>query len=75
LAILSGYASVIAVFFASIIVELVRSFSSEYFPNAWQGALGIFLLLVILFLPQGLGSLLQRRCRTSVKQAPTKSSE
>jgi ABC-type branched-subunit amino acid transport system permease subunit len=77
LAILSGYASVTAVFFASIIVELVRSFSSEYFPNAWQGALGIFLLLVILFLPQGLGSLLQRRRRTSVKPAPVpaKSSE
>ena len=60
LAILSGYASVTAVFFASIIVELVRSFSSQYFPNTWQGALGIFLLLVILFLPQGLGSLVQR---------------
>jgi branched-chain amino acid transport system permease protein len=52
---------VAAVFFASIVVELVRSFSSQYFPNTWQGALGIFLLLVILFLPQGLGSLLPRR--------------
>jgi ABC-type branched-subunit amino acid transport system permease subunit len=61
LAILSGYASVAAVFFASIVVELVRSFSSQYFPNTWQGALGIFLLVVILFLPQGLGSLLPRR--------------
>src|SRR5579863_755101 len=70
LAILSGYASVAAVFFASIIVELVRSFSSQYFPNTWQGALGIFLLLVILFLPQGLGSLVQRRRRGSVKPAP-----
>ena len=71
LAILSGYASVTAVFFASIIVELVRSFSSQYFPNTWQGALGIFLLLVILFLPQGLGSLVQRRRRSSgVKPAP-----
>jgi len=58
LAILSGYASVTAVFVASIIVELVRSYSSQYFPNTWQGALGLFLLLVILFLPQGLGSLL-----------------
>jgi ABC-type branched-subunit amino acid transport system permease subunit len=64
LAILSGYASVAAVFVSSIIVELVRSFSSQYFPNTWQGALGIFLLLVILFLPQGLGSLVQRRRRS-----------
>lgn len=70
LAILSGYASVTAVFLASLIVELVRSFSSQYFPNTWQGALGIFLLLVILFLPQGLGSLLQRRPRAKSKPLP-----
>jgi ABC-type branched-subunit amino acid transport system permease subunit len=70
LAILSGYTSVTAVFFASTIVELVRSFSSQYFPNAWQGALGLFLLFVILFLPQGLGSLLRRRRRNDAKPAP-----
>ena len=52
-----------AVFFAAILLELVRSFSSQYFPNSWQMALGIFLLLVILFLPEGLGSLLRRRAR------------
>ena len=61
LAILSGHTSVVAVFLASLLLELVRSFSSQYFPNSWQMALGIFLLLVILFLPQGLGSLLGRR--------------
>jgi ABC-type branched-subunit amino acid transport system permease subunit len=70
LAILSGYVSVTAVFLASVVVELVRSFSSQYFPNTWQGALGIFLLLVILFLPQGLGSLLQRPRRSKVEPAP-----
>ena len=53
-----------------MLVELVRSFSSQYFPNTWQGALGIFLLLVILFLPQGFGSLVQRRRRSRVKPAP-----
>jgi ABC-type branched-subunit amino acid transport system permease subunit len=63
LAILSGHASVVAVFLASILLELVRSFSSQYFPNSWQMALGIFLLVVILFLPEGLGSLLNRRRR------------
>ena len=63
LAILSGHASVTAVFFSAILLELVRSFSSQYFPNSWQMALGIFLLLVILFLPEGLGSLLRRRIR------------
>jgi branched-chain amino acid transport system permease protein len=70
LAILSGYASVTAVFVAAVLLELVRSFSSQYFPNTWQGALGIFLLLVILFLPEGLGSLVRRRRRAAVKPAP-----
>ncbi|MFK7944517.1 MAG: branched-chain amino acid ABC transporter permease [Paracoccaceae bacterium] len=60
-AILAGYLSIPAVFAASIILELVRSFSNLYFPNTWQLALGVFLLIVILTLPNGLGSLLQRR--------------
>jgi ABC-type branched-subunit amino acid transport system permease subunit len=60
LAILSGYVSVTAVFVAAILVELLRSYSSQYFPNTWQGVLGVFLLLIILFLPAGLGSLAPR---------------
>ena len=60
LAILSGYVSVTAVFIAAVLLELVRSYSSQYFPNTWQGALGVFLLLIILLLPGGLGSLTQR---------------
>jgi ABC-type branched-subunit amino acid transport system permease subunit len=59
-AILAGYHSVIAILAGSFLLELVRSFSSAYFPNTWQMVLGIFLLLVIRFLPDGLGSLLQR---------------
>ncbi len=59
-AILAGYQSVIAVFVGSLLLELVRSFSSAYFPNTWQLALGIFLLLVIRFLPNGLGSQMYR---------------
>lgn len=60
-AILAGYLSVPAVFVAAIILELVRSFSNLYFPNTWQLALGIFLLIVIVALPDGLGSLVNRR--------------
>jgi ABC-type branched-subunit amino acid transport system permease subunit len=69
LAILSGYVSVTAVFVAAVLLELVRSFSSQYFPNTWQGALGVFLLLIILFLPDGLGSLVPR-LRSGTKGAP-----
>lgn len=60
-AILAGYLSVPAVFVGAIILELVRSFSNQYFPNTWQMALGAFLLVVIVALPNGLGSLVHRR--------------
>ena len=59
-AILSGYFSIGAVFISSILLEVVRSFSNLYFPNTWQLSLGIFLLVVILLLPNGLGSLLSK---------------
>ena len=59
-AILAGYLSIPAVFAGSVILELVRSFSNLYFPTTWQLSLGIFLLAVILLLPNGLGSLLAR---------------
>ena len=63
-AILSGYFSIGAVFVSSILLEVVRSFSNLYFPNTWQLSLGIFLLVVILLLPNGLGSLLSKLKRT-----------
>ncbi len=59
-AILAGHQSVVAILAGSFLLELVRSFSSAYFPNTWQFALGLFLLLVIRFLPEGLGSLAER---------------
>ena len=58
--ILAGHYSVTAVFVASLILELVRSFSSSYFPNTWQMALGIFLLIVIRFMPRGIGAVFQK---------------
>lgn len=60
-AILAGHHSVVAVFIASLLLELVRSFSALYFPNTWQLALGLFLLIVIRFLPNGIGSLWSQR--------------
>jgi branched-chain amino acid transport system permease protein len=63
-AILAGWHSVAAVFVASTVLEVVRSFSSAYFPNTWQLALGLFLLFVIRFLPQGIGSLWAKRGRS-----------
>jgi branched-chain amino acid transport system permease protein len=67
-AILAGHTSVTAVFVASLLLELVRSFSSSYFPNTWQMALGVFLLLVIRFLPRGIGSLWFGRGKAAAEQ-------
>ncbi len=61
--VLAGYQSVAAVFVASLVLEIVRSFSNLYFPNSWQLALGLFLLVVILFRPAGIGSLWMSRRR------------
>lgn len=60
IAILSGTASVAAPFFGSFIFELIRTFAYEYSPNTWQMALGIVMLLIIVFLPAGLWSLFRR---------------
>ncbi len=62
-AVLSGYQSVFAVFIASLGLEMVRSFSNLYFPNTWQLALGLSLILVVLFLPEGIGSIWNGRRR------------
>lgn len=69
-AILAGYQSVVAVFVASMVLEVVRSFSNVYFPNTWQLVLGVFLLAVVLFRPGGIGSLWANRKRARKSGAP-----
>ena len=68
-AVLAGYQSVAAVFVASLMLELVRSFSNLYLPNTWQLVLGMFLLAVILLLPDGIGSLWGRKRLRNVAPA------
>jgi ABC-type branched-subunit amino acid transport system permease subunit len=55
--ILAGAKSIAAVFIGSFFFELVRSIALDFLPDTWQMALGTVLLLTILFLPEGLGSL------------------
>lgn len=62
-AILSGTASVAAPFFGSIIFEVLRSYAMQYAAHVWHMVLGIALLLIIMFLPDGLWSLFRRRAR------------
>jgi branched-chain amino acid transport system permease protein len=64
-AILSGPASVAAPFVGSILFELTRSYAMEYAPHTWHLVLGAALLLVIMFLPNGLWSMFRRSARAS----------
>ena len=58
--ILAGAGSVAAAFIGSLVFEGVRSFAVDVMPSLWQMTLGSVLLLTILFLPEGLGSLAGR---------------
>ncbi|HKI96979.1 MAG TPA: branched-chain amino acid ABC transporter permease [bacterium] len=58
--ILSGTGNVIAPFVGALLFELIRSFAIQYSPYTWQMVLGTSLLLIILFLPNGLWSLVTR---------------
>jgi len=59
--ILAGTRSVAAPFLGAIIFETIRTVAFDISPNTWQMTLGIALLLVIVFLPEGLWSLFGRR--------------
>ncbi|MCC6775415.1 MAG: branched-chain amino acid ABC transporter permease [Hyphomicrobiales bacterium] len=65
--ILAGAGSVAAAFVGSLVFELVRSIAVDLLPGLWQLILGSVLLATILFLPEGLGSLLVRLRRVPGK--------
>ncbi len=58
--ILAGAGSVAAAFIGSFIFELLKSIAYDILPGTWQIFLGAALLITILFLPDGLGSLFAR---------------
>jgi branched-chain amino acid transport system permease protein len=58
--ILSGVGNVLAPLLGSVVFEILRTFAIEYAPNAWQFVVGGCLLVVIMFLPGGLWSLIER---------------
>jgi ABC-type branched-subunit amino acid transport system permease subunit len=67
--ILAGIGSVAAAFVGSFLFELVRSIAVDVLPGLWQIILGSALLVTILFLPEGLGSIVSR-----LRRAPEKAS-
>lgn len=58
--ILSGVGNVMAPFIGSFVFEILRTFAIEYAPYAWQFVVGGALLAVIMFLPGGLWSLIEK---------------
>lgn len=55
--ILSGTGNVGATFIGALVYELLRTYAFEYAPDIWQLILGGSLLLIIMFLPDGLWSI------------------
>jgi len=58
--VLAGAGSVAAAFVGSFVFELLKSIAYDSLPGTWQIFLGAALLLTILFLPEGIGSLFAR---------------
>ena len=58
--ILAGAGSVAAAFVGSFVFELLKSIAYDLLPGTWQMFLGAALLVTILFLPEGIGSLFVR---------------
>ena len=59
--VMSGTGNVLAPMIGSVLFEALRSLATERAPNVWQMILGTALLAIIMFLPRGLWSVLERR--------------
>jgi branched-chain amino acid transport system permease protein len=66
-AVLGGTGSVFAPLIGSIAFEFVKNYALKFSPNTWQLTLGVFLLAVIYFQPQGLWTLFTRFTRSRAK--------
>jgi branched-chain amino acid transport system permease protein len=60
IAVLGGIGGVPGAFIGAFFLELVRTFAVGIAAEAWNAIIGISLLIVIFFLPEGLYGLFQR---------------
>ena len=67
--IFAGAGSVAAAFVGSFVFELLKSIAYDILPGTWQIFLGTVLLLTILFLPDGIGSLSGRLRRLATRKS------
>jgi branched-chain amino acid transport system permease protein len=61
IALLGGIGHVAAPLIGAFLFEMIRTYALDLAPNSWQMILGGVLLLIIIFLPKGLWSLLPAR--------------
>ena len=59
-AILSGIGNVAAPLFGTLLLEFIRVYAVEIAPNSWHIIVGSVMLLIIVFLPHGLWSLVSK---------------
>jgi branched-chain amino acid transport system permease protein len=60
IAVLGGTGTVVGPLAGAVVYEVIRSYAFKYAPYAWQMMLGAAMLLIILFLPAGLWSAVER---------------
>ncbi|CAI8051552.1 High-affinity branched-chain amino acid transport system permease protein LivM [Geodia barretti] len=76
IAILSGTGNVVAPFIGALMYELIRTYAFDLFPGIWQLIMGGTLLAIIMFLPNGLWSLVdRRRSRAGARALPAEREE
>lgn len=57
ISILGGAGNVLGAFAGSIVFEVIRNYAAAYAADFWQTILGLSLIAIILFAPDGLGQL------------------
>jgi branched-chain amino acid transport system permease protein len=67
IALMGGVGHVAAPLTASVLFELIRTYAFQIAPHTWQMILGGTLLLIIIFVPKGLWSLVGRWRRTGAQ--------
>jgi branched-chain amino acid transport system permease protein len=60
IAILAGTGNVLAPFAGALVYGAIHTMAYDLSPNTWQMSLGVALLVLIVFLPEGLLSMFRR---------------
>lgn len=68
IAILGGAGGVVGPFLGALMFQVIRGYAAVYAPETWHAVLGVMLLVIIFFAPQGLYGLMIGRKRAGAGQ-------